>query len=350
MIRIFIPILQPYRINFYNKLIERAGDEVMIFHAKTGDDGRANSRVKPGCKTIDYTEKRWKLLSFTIIVWIGFKSLLPKRKDVVVLQPILGNITMLWLIIYSRLVGARLIFWSCAYSIDHGKGLMRMKRIVEKLFFNQADGIIAYSTHAQKHAISLGFKRSIWIAYNGIDLPEFSNNVLNSNLFRIGYVGALIPEKRPDLLCEAFRHLDNDKFSLEVIGDGYLRESLERMYGREVKFHGFKDQKSDFLANLDVLVIPGQGGLIALESLYQNTYVLSSDGCDKAVEDCLIEGINGEFFASDLNAIELALKIMKLARSVPKVNSKYGRRLIEEKFTTSSMVDTFVKSIHSINR
>lgn len=154
--------------------------------------------------------------------------------------------------------------------------------------------------------------------------------------------------KKPDLLCKSFSLLPLEKFSLEIIGDGDMKTSLESEYSDYITFHGYRTDTSDFLANLDLLVIPGQGGIVALESLYQNTYVLVSLGADMAVLDAIHDGVNGEFFPKSISPVNLAMQISNIAEHSKLVDSRCGRDLIEEKFSTAKMVEVF-KEVLSVD-
>ena len=132
----------------------------------------------------------------------------------------------------------------------------------------------------------------------------------------IGFVGKLVPKKRPDLLLESFAALDAPDTTLLVVGDGPLASPLRARAQTvpRVVFAPFQNQSAmpRALAALDLLVLPSQGpgetwGLVVNEAMALGVPCIVSDhvGCRA---DLIEEGATGwSFPAGDAPALTRAL-------------------------------------------
>ncbi len=100
---------------------------------------------------------------------------------------------------------------------------------------------------------------------------------------RIGYVGRLAPQKRADLLVEAFGRM-REPASLVVVGDGPDRERVHGLAAGLPRVHltGFVEHTAvpAVLASLDVLVLPSayeEMGSVLTEALASGLPVVASD-------------------------------------------------------------------------
>ena len=103
---------------------------------------------------------------------------------------------------------------------------------------------------------------------------------------RVGYVGRLAEQKRPDLLVEAFGDVTATA-SLVVVGDGPLRQRVEAAVRRSpardrITLHGFvpHDEVPAVLRSLDLLVLPSvyeEMGSVLTEAMASGLPVVASD-------------------------------------------------------------------------
>jgi 2-deoxystreptamine N-acetyl-D-glucosaminyltransferase/2-deoxystreptamine glucosyltransferase len=103
---------------------------------------------------------------------------------------------------------------------------------------------------------------------------------------RIGYVGRLAEQKRPDLLVQAFGDLGAEA-SLVVVGDGPLRATVEAAVRRSpardrITLHGFVPHEDvpAVLRSLDLLVLPSiyeEMGSVLAEAMACGLPVVASD-------------------------------------------------------------------------
>jgi len=98
----------------------------------------------------------------------------------------------------------------------------------------------------------------------------------NNNNFCVGFVGRLAGVKRIDRLIDAFStiELNNEKFKLQIVGEGPLRKELENQAKKiskaKVEFIGATKEVEDYYSRFDVVVFPSEGesfGLVAIEAL-----------------------------------------------------------------------------------
>ncbi|WP_369258687.1 glycosyltransferase family 4 protein [Geodermatophilus amargosae] len=132
---------------------------------------------------------------------------------------------------------------------------------------------------------------------------------------RIGYVGRLAPQKRPDRLVEAFGRM-RECASLVVVGDGPDRALVERLAAAgpgagRTTLAGFVEHARvpAVLASLDVLVLPSayeEMGSVLTEAMAAGLPVVASDvgGIPEVVRD----GVTGLLVPpGDVDALAAAL-------------------------------------------
>jgi glycosyltransferase involved in cell wall biosynthesis len=103
------------------------------------------------------------------------------------------------------------------------------------------------------------------IIYNGISLDDFLRGERRprDGKFVFGTAGRLVAVKDHQSLVHAFADVlrRHPECRLEILGGGELQSQLEALVGElnlqnEVRFHGFREEVSDFLSGLDAFVLP----------------------------------------------------------------------------------------------
>jgi glycosyltransferase involved in cell wall biosynthesis len=121
------------------------------------------------------------------------------------------------------------------------------------------------------------------------------------------FLGRLVAAKRPQDAIEAFQLIKQrvPGAELHVIGDGYLRKSLESGGDSAVVFHGFvsESEKRSLLRQSSVLLLPGtrEGwGIVAMEAAAEGLPVAAYNipGVCDAVEDGRTGVLTGQTPAS----------------------------------------------------
>jgi len=145
--------------------------------------------------------------------------------------------------------------------------------------------------------------------------PE-DNPSLTNGTPTIAFAGSLTPLKRVDLLIEALANVSSRTWTLEIIGEGEQRRSLEFMSERlglreKVTFRGGMSNRQvrQVLDRADIFVFTSRAdgwGAVVNEALMSGVPVICSDYPGAA--DLVVPGLNGELFECDsLDSLSQAL-------------------------------------------
>lgn len=177
---------------------------------------------------------------------------------------------------YAALAG-KLAGVSVIIHTKHGRNPFRNWRepFLRKILSCMTDKIVAVSDDANEIAISKEkfSKRRVVTIINGIDIDKYCSNIdvagkkreigVSDGDFIIGIVARLASEKDHSMLLDAFRIvLDhaNQNVKLVIVGDGALREELERKahsisIADNVIFLGERRDVPELLATFDLFVL-----------------------------------------------------------------------------------------------
>ena len=113
---------------------------------------------------------------------------------------------------------------------------------------------------------------------NGVDLTRFQSGPQPAGPRpRVLGIGRLSWEKGFDVLIEACRDLKD--VSLEIVGEGPMRDALEAMGNGQVRFHGELEEVAEVMKGADLVVVPSRSegfGLVALEAMAAGVPVIAS--------------------------------------------------------------------------
>lgn len=136
------------------------------------------------------------------------------------------------------------------------------------------------------------------------------------NSFRLIFTGALVKRKRVDLLLHALCGHRDRPFTLDIVGDGPERASLERFCKAElpgrVVFHGTlsMDRAACCIAESDCLVLPSDHdgwGAVVSEAQINGTPAICSTECG-ACGTVRASGTGAVFAAGDLVSLQDCLR------------------------------------------
>nr|HID58909.1 glycosyltransferase [Desulfobacterales bacterium] len=163
----------------------------------------------------------------------------------------------------------------------------------------------------------------------------------------IGNVARLIPQKGHLFLIEAFRRLVRDglKIVLVIVGDGYLRERLEREVTRKgledsVFFTGFRSDAVRLIAGFDIFVFPSiwEGfGLVLLEAMsWRKPVVASNVG---AIPEIVVDGETGILVkAYDISDLKEAMRRLVESSETRNYMGRKGYERLLSQFSVEKMV------------
>jgi glycosyltransferase involved in cell wall biosynthesis len=241
---------------------------------------------------------------------------------------------------------------------ESGRTKDRMAERLARIACNRVEIMAAVSKETTE-AINREFHRLRWPA---VELPNpvlvgtepcFNDEIPNihrrSNIL---FVGRLSPEKRVDLLLEAFSTLrDRIDANLVIIGDGPERERLEGLTFRlgcanRVEFRGFLPDPSSEMYRFATLVLCSdfEGlGIVLIEALANGCNVVATD-CPAGPREILANGRFGRLVpVGDIAA--LADAIEKSIDEPAEIDEALRHHL--RTYTLSSATTSYEMAIHA---
>lgn len=191
------------------------------------------------------------------------------------------------------------------------------------------------------------FKRDVHVIPNGIDLDKFSiENINKKELekikkqygikdtdFVIMYVGRLGPEKNIPFLARAQKQIvkKHKNCKLVIVGEGPMKNELEKITSsiRENVIFTGKIPQSDiqyYYRLADVFATASKfetQGLTVIEALASGVCALCI--LDDSFKDALIDNVNGNFFETEKEYVDLVDKLM----TDEKLLNKYKKNAIK---------------------
>jgi glycosyltransferase involved in cell wall biosynthesis len=267
-----------------------------------------------------------------------------------------------WLIIFfAKLNNKKVYLWSHGWYGKEG----RLKSIIKKLFFGQADKVFLYGNYAKGLMIENGFEKDkLKVIYNSLDYQlqlnfrnslsktEVYHNYFNNDYPVLIYIGRVQNVKRLDLLINAMSTLKDRNYNMNllILGGNHedvnlLRLIEEKDLREHVWRYGpcYEEAKiSEFIYNANVCVSPGNVGLTAIHALTYGTPVVTHNNFKNQMPEfeSIKEDVTGSFFAEN-NVEDLANSILKFT---------YISELEREKIRSNaySVIDNYYNPINQI--
>jgi N-acetylgalactosamine-N,N'-diacetylbacillosaminyl-diphospho-undecaprenol 4-alpha-N-acetylgalactosaminyltransferase len=191
--------------------------------------------IDPNVKIVVLSNKFWSPLIETLLipfyVWKAQKHV--KKGDIIISFLYRSNIINV-LLKYLKKTKAIISERNHASTI-YRSGFKRLIGYLIRALYPKADCIVPNSQGLAEdliHNFNVHTKK-IRVVYNGVKYDSPRNNILPCSLTNIFekkvflFVGRLIPQKRPDVILEAFLKLDRNDVNLVFIGDGQLIDKLK---------------------------------------------------------------------------------------------------------------------------
>ncbi|HYZ78543.1 MAG TPA: glycosyltransferase [Gaiellaceae bacterium] len=176
----------------------------------------------------------------------------------------------------------------------------------------------------------------------GIDLDRFdgAEPALVGDRPLVGNVARLAPQKDHRTLVEAARLVPEAEFV--VVGDGELREELERLAeGLRVTFLGARDDVPELLASFDVFAFPSlfEGLCLAvIEAQAAGVPVVATPV--GGIRETVVDGETGLLVPTrDPPALAAAIRRLLEDRPAAEAMAIEARRRVRERFSTERMVE-----------
>lgn len=351
-----------YRIPFYHEIEKDEDIQSILLHGS----GVKGTKLKNSTHSLRHTIKLFSLRFpyiqnggkkyFSFFPFLFFRLILI-NPDVVLIEGVTSIINSISTYLYAKLFGKKIIFWSLGRL--ENKSLSYPRQKIDRLILileRNADAIFTYSTVGEEYFLNRGIpKNKIFKGVNVLDTREILNKVSNikkpKKEFRILFVGSIIPEKKLELLIEAFLELQQNysNMYLDIIGSGgeyymNLLESYNKLSDKIVFYGRITDGLEKYYFNSDIFVLPGLGGLAICESMAYGVPVIcsSADGTEKDLidEDCgfIIENLNKKSLYNKLD--QLYNDRVYLAKCGENAKEK-----IRNEFSFENYYATFKKSL-----
>ncbi len=124
-ILLITPMLQPYRITFYDKLSKMLEDraELMVFHGtKSKEDGRPSFKGETPFPERGFPARTINVLRLNMVVNDGmFRTMKSYDPDLVIMQGIGGDISLRRISKWVRQHHKKLVFWTCGWEPGRAK-------------------------------------------------------------------------------------------------------------------------------------------------------------------------------------------------------------------------------------
>lgn len=235
----------------------------------------------------------------------------------------------------------------------------------------KGDMAVAISSELQKEIISkFGYeKNTVHLVHNGIELDRFTtlDESRKSSIFKqiglesvenkiiVGFIGTISARKGVDILLDAFRSLDKNKFHLVLVGDGdtaWLRELISNnQLHQNVSIFPFS-KPEDFYSIFDVFVLPSRKEgfpLVIPEAMASGILTIRSNV--EGATDQITDGVTGFLFDNEDSA-----RLSELLQALPNGTYKTsdianaGREKAIKAFGVKQMVDKTEKIYHELTR
>ena len=144
---------------------------------------------------------------------------------------------------------------------------------------NEIDSVICVSNRVKNNLLTQNISdKLLKVIHNGVDLSIFNSKQLTRNPMRIMFVGALVTEKNPHLLIQAFLELEKifTNLELHLFGSAalwnsneYLDKDMISSLSPNIYFHGCisHTQLADEYSKSSICVIPSSFESFSLVSL-----------------------------------------------------------------------------------
>lgn len=242
------------------------------------------------------------------------------QPDIVVCMGHVGNITHWRLALGKQRMRYRLFAWQCGYEYNQGP----LKNWMLQRFVPRFDHHLAYHSNARDYALMHGARpEQVTVIHNTINEARIqcmakpaARATMREKHPELGdrkivlFVGAVLQEKRVDVILDAMSLMARTDMALMVVGDGsHLPALRAAAKGRtDVLFAGSViEGVGPYFDAAEVYVLPGTGGLGINEAMAHSLPIIAGYA-DGSADDLVRDGENG-FRLRAGSAAELAEKL-----------------------------------------
>jgi glycosyltransferase involved in cell wall biosynthesis len=213
----------------------------------------------------------------------------------------------------------RLLLWEHSPPSKSRNSPRWLYAVSVSVFYRMAHRIITVSSGVYDDVAnwSVGLRNKLIVIFNPIVPPsaELILQVGQTYNRQIVWVGRLEEPKNPMLALEAFFQMADSTVNLVFIGDGSLRNQLERRcidlgLMEQVTFLGFQPRPYDVMAHSDLLVLSSKReglGNVIIEAMFCGLPIVATD-CGAGIHDILLDNKYGTIVPNgDENSLAKAM-------------------------------------------
>lgn len=225
--------------------------------------------------------------------------------------------------------------------------------------------VLLVANERSKKALPLvKFGKVLDLVENGVDLDLWNTSESRSDptIINFIYVGRLVDWKCVDVLIDAFKQLDHDRFEVRllIVGEGEDKVNLIRQAGTferngKIEFLGWMSQQqvTKVLSKSDILVLPSVrecGGAVVLEAMALKKPVIAIDwgGPADYIDDetgILLKPVKRELLVDSMgNAMNFMLTNKKFRLDA----GQKGFKKVSESFSWQNKIKEIIKIYTSL--
>lgn len=353
-----------YHRELFKMLEKELGENGIELHLLSGQtSGNAVGRIGVKESVIAY-ESKYGFKEYRIGTYVFRKQtgVLEKideiKPGIVVNMCHVGNATHWKTVSLKKQLGFKLVAWQCGYEYHPGK----LKGFLLDRFIPHYDYHLAYHSNARDYALSHRARADqITVMHNTINeekiatLPKAEARALVVDKHpEIGgrkiilFVGAVLAEKRIEVILQALDIMQRKDAVLVLVGDGeHLPVIRQLCAGRDdvVITGSIVEGVGPYFDAAEMYVLPGTGGLGINEAMAHRLPIVSGFA-DGSADDLVIDGENG-FRLRKNTPEELAEKMVTILDDSEMAQSmgERSREMITGKFAFREFINRIVTEL-----
>jgi glycosyltransferase involved in cell wall biosynthesis len=346
--------------------LEKNAIELHLLSGQTAGNGVGRVGVQESVVANEskYGFKEYRLGTYIFRNQIGVLEKIHEVKPHIVVNMChVGNITHWKISNLKRKLGFKLAAWQCGYEYHPGK----LKGVLLDRFIPRYDFHLAYHSNARNYALSHGARSDqVRVMHNTINeerirlMPKVEAQALvRSKHPEIGdrkiilFVGAVLAEKRIEVILQALDLMERKNAALVLVGDGeHLPAVRVACAGRDdvVITGSIVEGVGPYFDAAEMYVLPGTGGLGINEAMAHSLPIVSGFA-DGSADDLVVDGENG-FRLRENTAAELAQKMAAILDDcglAERMGAK-SREMITGKFAFREFINRIVTELTRLAR
>jgi glycosyltransferase involved in cell wall biosynthesis len=359
VIIIIQPVLPSYRVDFFSRLADRFGSDLLVYVSEYDMGPLTDTKV-------EQSWLRWlgpfRPLFFGLAWQTGTLQVKIAADDIVVVSGNPRNLASIAMLLKAKAKGARTIWWGHYWSATSATWRFALRLVLMRL----ADGLMLYTDNeiADYLASPLSQKNKPTFALNnGIETREIFTlrkcYDAQTRADRLLFIGRITSKAQLNTLLLALSEPECEKIELHVIGSGRLETEAKQLAVElgiqdRVCWHGgIIDQQriADIANECKAFVYPGSVGLSLIHGLAYGLPALIHEDRWYHNPECaaLVPEVNGRTFKRG-NAVDLSKTIRALFADSAALNlmSEQAIATIETSFNANDMAARFASAINQM--